>query len=251
MSEQRWDPEQYALNARFVSDLGEPVLELLDPQAGERVLDLGCGDGVLTEKLVAAGCAVVAVDESPEQVAAARERGLDARVARAEGLEFSCEFDAVFSNAVLHWVADQEGALGGVFRALRPGGRFVAELGGAGCVEKIRRALYEGLARRGLDGEALDPWFFPTQAQYTRLLEGQGFFVESVDLFSRPTLLPGDVAGWLETFAQPFLGPLALEERRDLIEEAREALRPELYAPGRGWMADYMRLRLLARRPDA
>lgn len=251
MNEQRWDPNQYAENARFVSDLGEPVLELLNPQVGERVLDLGCGDGVLTEKLVTAGCVVVAVDESPEQVAAARGRGLDARVASAESLSFSREFDAVFSNAVLHWVGDQEAALGGVFRALRAGGRFAGELGGAGCVETIRRALYDGLARRGMDGASLDPWFFPSEGQYTNLLRKQGFVVESADLFSRPTLLPGDLSGWLETFAQPFFATVDMEERVGLIEEAREALRPELYEPGRGWVADYVRLRFLARRGDA
>jgi trans-aconitate methyltransferase len=142
MSTQRWDPKTYAANARFVSDLGMPVVELLAPRAGERVLDLGCGDGALTERLVELGCRVVGVDSSAEQVAAARERGLDARVARAEALPFDGEFDAVLSNAVLHWVKDADGAIASVHRALVPGGRFAAELGGAGCVDKIRSAMH-------------------------------------------------------------------------------------------------------------
>ena len=162
MSTQEWDPETYARHARFVSDLGAGVVDLLAPQPGERVLDLGCGDGALTETLVAAGCRVVAVDSSPEQIAAARLRGLDARTARAEALPFEAEFDAVFSNAVLHWIRDADAVLASVARALKPGGRFVAELGGAGCVITIRHALSDALLRRGVDAAAYDPWLFPT-----------------------------------------------------------------------------------------
>ena len=125
MTGQTWDPERYARNARFVSDLGMPVVELLDPKPGERILDLGCGDGALTRKLVDMGCEVVGVDGSAEQVQAACARGLDARVGRAARLEFEGEFDAVFSNAVLHWVKDADAAIAGVWHALRPGGRFV------------------------------------------------------------------------------------------------------------------------------
>jgi len=121
MTQQKWDPRTYAQNARFVSDLGSPVVDLLAPRPGERILDLGCGDGALTEKLVAAGALVVAVDASAEQVAGARARGLDARVARAESLPFDAEFDAVFSNAALHWMPDASAVLSSVYRALRPG----------------------------------------------------------------------------------------------------------------------------------
>jgi trans-aconitate methyltransferase len=248
-SRQRWDPTSYARNARFVSDLGAPVLALLDPRPGERVLDLGCGDGALTEKLVAAGCAVVAVDASPEQVEGARRRGLDARVVRAEALPFAAEFDAVFSNAVLHWVKDQRAVLAGVSRALVPGGRFVAEFGGARCVAAIRGALHAALEKRGVDPWLHDPWFFPTPAEYGALLADAGFEVDSIELFDRPTPLPGDVSGWLETFAQPFLNALPRADWRPCVAEVRERLRPVLWDDARGWVADYTRLRLQARRP--
>jgi trans-aconitate methyltransferase len=245
---QRWDPALYELNARFVSELGAPVVELLAPRLGERILDLGCGDGFLTERLAALGCDVVGVDASAEQVAAARRRGLDARVARAEALAFDAEFDAVFSNAALHWVKDARGAIAGVARALRPGGRFVAELGGAGCVAAIRAALAAALGRRGLDAAALDPWFFPSAEAYAALLEEGGFGVRTIALFPRPTPLPGDVSAWLETFAQPFLAPCAPDERAAVVAEVREALRPALFDPERGWTADYVRLRFAAAR---
>lgn len=249
MTGQRWDPAAYARNARFVSELGEPLLALLEPRPRERVLDLGCGDGALTEKLLAAGCSVVGVDASAEQVAAARARGLDARVCCAESLPFAGEFDAVLSNAVLHWVKDQPAALAGVYRALAPGGRFVAELGGAGCISTLREALHEGLAARGLDPWRHDPWFFPGPGEYRALLEGSGFEVDSLSLFERPTPLPGDIAGWLETFAQPFLRALPEGEWSACIDELRERVRPALYRPGQGWVADYVRLRLRAFRP--
>jgi len=251
MTQQRWNPERYARNARFVSDLGGPVFELLAPKSGERVLDLGCGDGALTEKLVDAGCLVVAVDASSEQVAAARERGLVAHVENAESLPYSNEFDAVFSNAVLHWVKDHDAMLDGVERSLVSGGRFVAELGGAGCVEGIRSALHEGLRRRGIDARARDPWFFPSEERYRELLTQHGFVVDSLELFSRPTPLPGDIAGWLETFAEPFLGDLEAADREACVDEVREALRPTHYEPKAGWVADYVRLRFAVRKPIA
>ena len=249
MTLQTWDPERYARNARFVSDLGAPLLELLAPRPGERVLDLGCGDGVLTEKLVALGCAVVGVDASAPQVDAARARGLDAHVRDAEAIDFEGAFDAVFSNAALHWVRRPERAIDGVWRALVPGGRFVAELGGDGCVAKIRAALAGALARRGLDAAALSPWYFPTAAEYRALLEARGFVVDSIALFPRPTPLPGDIVDWLETFAESFTRALSPGDRPAFLAEVRDALRPELCDGEGRWSADYVRLRFAAHRP--
>jgi len=249
--EQTWDPVTYARNARFVSELGAPVLELLAPQPGERVLDLGCGDGALTRHLVDRGCDVVAIDSSPPQVEAARQRGLDARVMSAEALPFVGEFDAVFSNAVLHWVTRADPMIAAVFRALKPGGRFVAECGGRGCVDKIRRALVQALDRRGMNGEARVPWYFATPGDYATRLERAGFRVDSIALIPRPTPLPGDVVGWLETFAQSFLQGLTGAARTEYLEEVRAVLEPQLRDDSGTWVADYVRLRFSATRPAA
>ena len=250
MSAQRCDPEGYARHARFVADLGMPVVELLAPRAGERILDLGCGDGVLTEKLVATGCRVVGVDGSAEQVAAARARGLDARVMEGEHLAFTGEFDAVFSNAALHWMKRADDVINGVWRALVPGGRFVAELGGHGCVATIEAALIAALARRGIDGRAVHPWYFPTVDEYRGRLGARGFAVDYIALIPRPTSLPGDVTGWLETFAQSFTAALPATERPAFLAEVREALRPALCDAEGRWTADYVRLRFAARKPE-
>jgi len=243
---QTWDPERYARNARFVADLGAPVVELLAPRTGERILDLGCGDGVLTAKLAAMGCAVVGIDDSSAQIEAARKLGLDARVMDGEKLSFDNEFDAVFSNAALHWMRNPDLVIAGVWRALRQGGRFVAELGGHGCVAKIKKALVEGLIRRGIDGESAVPWYFPTVEEYSAKLKNAGFSINYIALIPRPTPLPGDVTGWLDTFAESFTARLPQAERPAYIAEVREALRPLLCDAEGKWTADYVRLRFAA-----
>jgi trans-aconitate methyltransferase len=244
-NQQRWDPEQYARTASFVPALGAGVLELLAPKAHERILDLGCGDGVLTQRLAELGCQVLGVDSSPEQIAAARRRGLTAQCKSGEQLDFAAEFDAVFSNAALHWMQQADAVITGVWRALRPGGRFVAEFGGLGCVAKIRQALAVALARRGIVARALDPWYFPSDREYASRLERAGFSVRSIVLFDRPTPLPTAIEGWLETFAQPFIAAVSRDERPALLSEVRGLLEPELHGPN-GWVADYVRLRFHA-----
>jgi SAM-dependent methyltransferase len=246
IASQTWDPERYARNARFVSDLAAAVVELLDPRPGERILDLGCGDGVLTAKLAAMGCSVVGVDGSRAQIEAAQRLKLDARVMDGEGLSFDSEFDAVFSNAALHWMRNPRAVISGVCRALRPNGRFVAEFGGHGCVAKIKKALVDALNRRGLDGEAAVPWYFPTVEEYSALLKKAGFSISTIALIPRPTPLPGDVTGWLETFGESFTACLPLAERSGYIAEVREALCPELADADGKWTADYVRLRFAA-----
>ncbi len=246
---QTWNPDQYARNARFVSDLGAPVVELLAPQAGERILDLGCGDGVLTAKLATMGCDVVGVDGSVAQVEAAKKLGVEAYTADGEHLDFENEFDAVFSNAALHWMRrNPDAVIGGVWRALRPGGRFVAEMGGHGCVEAIKTALIEALKRRGVDGQTANPWYFPTVEDYSTRLTNHGFVIHSIALIPRPTPLPGDVTAWLETFAQNFTATLPPAKRPAYLVEVRESLRDQLCDADGKWTADYVRLRFLARK---
>jgi|SRR5271166_2901670 len=248
---QTWDPVSYARHARFVSDLGSPVVELLAPKPGERILDLGCGDGALTKKLVDLGCQVVGVDSSAPQVEAARSLGLDAHVIGGEALPYQDEFDAVFSNAVLHWIKNADAMILGVHRSLRPGGRFVAECGGYGCVHKIRTALVQALERRGLDGEARVPWYFPTPGEYATRLERAGFRVDSIALIPRPTPLPGDIVDYLETFAQSFFQGLSDTARAEYLQEVRAALESQLRESSGTWVADYVRLRFHATKVPA
>lgn len=226
------------------------MVALLAPRPGERILDLGCGDGALTKTLVDLQCQVVAVDSSAPQIEAARALGLNAHVMDAETMAFREEFDAVFSNAVLHWIRRADPMLAAVYRALRPRGRFVAECGGHGCVDKVRTALVQALNRRGIDGEARVPWYFPTPGDYATRLERAGFRVDSIALIPRPTPLPGDVIDWLETFAQSFLQGLAGNERTEYLREVRTVLEPQLRDHTGTWIADYVRLRFAATRVD-
>jgi trans-aconitate methyltransferase len=244
---QTWDPDRYARNARFVSELGAPVVELLAPRPGERILDLGCGDGALTKKLVGMGCVVVGVDASAQQIDAAKRLGLNAQVMDGENLRFDNEFDAVFSNAALHWMRkDPNTVIAGAHRALKPGGRFVAEMGGYGCVAKIKNALIGALSRRGIDGETTNPWYFPTVEDYSERLTRGGFAPTYIALIDRPTPLPGDVTAWLETFAESFTKALKTADRPAFLAEVQENLRPQLCDAGGKWTADYVRLRFSA-----
>jgi trans-aconitate methyltransferase len=245
--QQEWNAENYGRQARFVSDLGAPVLALLDPQPGERILDLGCGDGALSERLVARGAQVVGIDASAAMVAAARARGLEAIEGNGTALSFDGGFDAVFSNAALHWMRPPEAVLAGVWRALRPGGRFVAEMGGYGHVTLIHGALRQALAARGLTVEP--DTFFPTPEAYRGLLEAVGFQLDHLELFERPTPLPGTLGDWIDTFAHHYTGAVPAEQRPALVAEVVVALRPQLCDGTGTWHADYVRLRFSARRP--
>jgi len=249
-SAQSWDPEIYDRNARFVSDLGADVLALLAPRPGERILDLGCGDGALTARIAECGAGVVGVDGAPRFVDAARARGLDARVGDGHALPFDDEFDAVFSNAALHWMTGPDDVIAGVKRALVPGGRFVGEMGGHGNVAAIRTALGAVLTNRGRDPVAASPWYFPTAAAYRARLERAGFAVDAIALIARPTPLPGPLGDWLDVFAHDFFAALAPAERGAARAEAVALLRPVLF-DGETWTADYVRLRFAARLPAA
>lgn len=251
MTMQTWNPADYARHAGFVPVNGESLLTgWLAPRPGERVLDLGCGDGRLMAKLVEVGCEVVGVDSSPEQVAAARQAGLDARVIDARELPFTAEFDAVFSNAALHWIKEADAVAVSVYRSLRPSGRFVGEMGGAGNVETIRAALHEELRGHGIDPEPLDPWYFPPPEEYRACLRAAGFDVARVEHFPRPVQLPTDVAGWLETFAGSFASALPRMERPRFFAAVQERVAPKLRQADGTWrLTDYTRLRFAAAKP--
>jgi len=243
---QTWSPSGYAYHAAFVPALGAGILEKLAPVAGERILDLGCGDGSLTEQLIQRGARVVGVDASPDMVAAARARGIDAQVMDATQLTFEAEFDAVFSNAVLHWIHDQDAVLAGVARALVWGGRFVAEFGGFTNIAAIAVALRAVLGNRGLSFNR--HWYYPTPAAYSALLERHGFAVELATLFPRPTPLPTGMAGWLHTFGKGALGALPEQERVEVEREIIDLLKPSLCDEQGNWTADYVRLQVIGRK---
>ena len=243
---QSWQAAGYARNARFVADLGSPVVALLAPEPGERILDLGCGDGALTAKLVAAGCEVVGIDSSPDMIAAARVLGLDARLADGEAFDLGQRFDAVFSNAAMHWMRRPERVVASVRRHLQPGGRFVAEFGGFGNIAAIRAALYAVMARHGFDPAALDPWYFPDTDAYSAVLTAAGFTLQEIQLIPRPTPLPTGLAGWLDTFAVAFLHAVPEAQRTALRDEVCDLLAPMLRMASGTWVADYVRLRFAA-----
>ena len=246
---QTWDPAEYGQHGAFVHGLAGGVLEWLAVQAGEGVLDLGCGDGQLTQRIAASGAKVNGVDASPEMVDAARERGIAADVASAELLPYAKgSFDAVFSNAALHWVRDQDAMMHEVHRVLRPGGRFVAEMGGHGNVAAIRVAFIAILARHGYGDRENEVNYYPTPEAYTRRLTDHGFNVERIALIPRPTPLgEGGMNAWLKTFRRGVLDGLPANIRETVVEETVALLSSALRDEEGKWTADYVRLRFIAR----
>ncbi len=246
---QTWDTQAYEKNGAFVHGLAGGVLEWLAAQPGERILDLGCGDGQLTQRLAATGARVRGVDASPQMVAAARGRGVTVDEASAEALPYSDGvFDAVFSNAALHWVRGQDAMLAEVHRVLRSGGRFVAEMGGHGNIAAIRVALIAVLARSGHGELENEVNYYPNPEAYTRRLEHAGFRVEQIALIPRPTpLAAGGMGEWLRTFRRGVLDSLPVELREPVIAETTDLLARALRDEDGNWVADYVRLRFVAR----
>ena len=246
---QTWSAKDYAANARFVADLAGDVVALLDLQAGERLLDLGCGDGALTAEL-AKTATVTGVDASEDMIAAAKGLGLDARVMSGMDLSFDGEFDAVFSNAALHWMPDADAVIGGVWKALKPGGRFVAECGGFGNIAAIRTAVRA--AHKIVSGRAMpdDAKLFPSPAWYRDRLEAAGFTVSEIAIHNRQTHLKTGMRAWYETMGGRFFADLSADEREAVIDEAIALVEPELVDEYGNWFADYQRLRFRAVKPE-
>lgn len=244
--QQNWSAEIYAANARFVSELGSGVFEWLSPKAGERILDVGCGDGALTQKIADAGAIVTGVDLSPSLLAAAEARGLSVIKADATALPFEDAFDAVFSNAVLHWVLDAETAARSIRKSLRKRGRFVAEFGGHGNVAAIVTGLRAAARQFGGDEALAAPWFYPTAEEYKEILAQAGLRVQRIMLLPRPTPLPTGLAGWLTTFREPFFSQFAEPDRQKVRDWVVSLLKPALCSTSGQWTADYVRLRVEA-----
>lgn len=238
---QAWDADAYASVASFVPALGDAVLGLLGPQPGERVLDLGCGDGVLTARIAAAGAEVLGYDADAGLLERARARGLSVRQGDGQALDYDGEFDAVFSNAALHWMPDHPAVYAGVYRALKPGGRFACECGGFGNIAAIRTAIRAVAERHGTD--PIDRQNYPAPSRAARELSDAGFRVASIALVPRPTPLPDGMAAWLRTFRHGFFGG---SDGAAMIAETERLLAPQLQDPDGHWTADYVRLRFLA-----
>ena len=245
---QHWDAGRYATTGAFVPALGAAVLDLLAPKPGERILDLGCGDGVLTQKLVDAGAEVVGIDPDPAMIAAAQAKGLDARTGDARQLAFDREFDAVFTNAALHWVGVPDIVTAGVARALKPGGRYVGEFGGHGNIAAIRVALQAVLQAHGYRVDADDTGYYPTAEAFRAVLEAGGFVVESCAIIPRQTPLAAGMAAWIETFRGSAITAAGVppEKREQVIADICTLLRPALADAEGNWIADYVRIRFAA-----
>lgn len=248
----QWNAELYDTKMNFVSKYGVKVLELLQPNEGERILDLGCGTGDLTHELVQAGVEAVGIDLSAEMIEKARKKypGISFMQANAETYRVGEPFDAVFSNAALHWMKRPELVIETIYQALKPGGRFVAEFGGKGNVEQVCQGIATVSQQHGLDAQERNPWYFPSIGEYTSLLEKHGFHVDYALLFERPTpQADGDIGmkHWLHSFGGVFFTDFSPEQKEAAYDEICEKLRPHLFHDG-VWYVDYCRLRVVAKR---
>lgn len=234
-----WDAGLYDGAHGFVSRYGAPLIDHLNPQPGERILDVGCGTGHLSAEIAARGARVVGIDASPQMVEAARSAypGVEFLQADACGFVADAPYDGVFSNAALHWIKPPPEAARTMAQSLRPGGRLVLEMGGRGNVAKIEAALLE------VSGLTESPWYFPSLAEYTALLESAGFEVTYAWLFDRPTPLEGPegLKNWVRMFGSAVGMSFSLEQ----LDEIEEKLRQVLWN-GQEWTADYRRLRVEA-----
>jgi trans-aconitate methyltransferase len=246
----KWNTVLYDQAHDFVARYGEEVLSYLDPKPGERILDLGCGTGDLTYKIFCSGAVVVGMDSSPEMLSRARSKypGLDFLQMDARELYVEIPYDAVFSNAVLHWIPEKELVIRNIYSSLKEGGRMVAEFGGKGCVSSLISALKTSLASKGYKKNSeLMPWYYPSIAEYSAELEKQGFTVIFAELFDRPTALDGTegLKNWYRMFTGDFFAGIPKPDMEDILTELNKKLEATHFA-GDKWLADYRRLRIVA-----
>jgi trans-aconitate methyltransferase len=243
LSTSKWDAADYARVGSFVSELGEAALDLLDPQPGERILDVGCGEGSLTKKIIERGATVLGVDNSPEMIAAARAKGVDALLLPAEDMQFFAEFDAAFSNATLHWVLQKEQAARAIFRALKPRGRFAGEMGGEGNISRLQQVVDEEMILRGYSPPVKAHNWYASPEDFAAVYEGAGFREVDARPIQRPTPIPHGIADWVLTFRKGWLDRAGVpeEERPDLAANVADRFGSDT--------ADYVRLRFIMRKP--
>lgn len=249
-----WNTSLYDDKHAFVTQYGAGVLELLSPQSGETILDVGCGTGHLTQQMALAGAIPTGIDSSAEMIESARRAYPDIEFVQADAADFSFDrkFDALFSNAALHWVHRADDAAACMARALRPGGRFVVEFGGRGNVRQIDTALRNAVAEvAGVESQPAN--YFPSIAEYATILERHGIEVIQAHLFERPSRLEDGeqgLANWIRMFRSPTLAPLPVDKQREILNRVAEQLRPKLFRDG-AWFADYRRLRLVGLKTQA
>lgn len=242
-STSKWNARDYARVGGFVAELGGAALDLLDPQAGERIVDIGCGEGTLTRRIIERGATVLGIDNSPEMVAAARTKGVDALLLAAEDMQFFAEFDAAFSNATLHWVLEKEQAARAIFRALKVGGRFAGEMGGEGNLRKLRDALDEEMVIRGYLPPVEASNWYASPEEFARVYEAAGFDQIDARLIERPTAIEHGIGQWVATFRRGWLDRAGVpdSERTEIGVAVEDRLGSNV--------ADYVRLRFIMRKP--
>ncbi|MBS4177450.1 methyltransferase domain-containing protein [Lederbergia citrea] len=250
VSKNTWDSALYDEKINFVSQLGKGVVDLLDPQKGERILDLGCGTGDLTNEIAKSGAIPLGIDLSEQMIETAKVKfpDIEFSVENAVSFKSSQKFDAVFSNAALHWMKQAAEVAETIWEVLNPGGRFVAEFGGKGNVATIIRGVDVALAKKGISAEDRNPWYYPSIGEYSSLLENQGFRVTYALHFDRLTPLNDGENGlkhWLDMFSDDFFYDFNSAEKLAMYEKIMADLKPELYKDGT-WYADYKRIRVVA-----
>ena len=247
-----WNPDIYDKELDFVSEYGKEVISLLNPIEGERILDLGSGTGDLTYEIAKVGAKVVGMDLSIEMIEKAQGKypNLEFVLGNAEDFAFDQPFDAVFSNDAIHWMPGAKQVAKGIWKALRPGGRFVTEFGGIGNIETVVLSITEVLSKE-YKVESPNPWYFPSIGEYSSLLEQQGFHVTYAVHFNRPTKLKEGNKGlyvWLNAIANDFFRGFTAEEKRIIYDKIASKIKKQLFRDG-SWYIDYKRIRIVAVKP--
>ena len=243
----KWNANNYKNHASFVSDLAIDLVELLNPKEDEEILDLGCGDGTLSLEIIKSKAKVIAVDLSSDMVKKAQSKGIEAYKMDVTNLPYENKFDAVFSNAVLHWVKDKNKAIVNIHKVLKSKGRFISEFGGFGNLNPIINAMQEVFNKNKSYGEFISPWYFPSDEEYKKLLEQNGFEVKSIKLTQRPTPID-DISNWLDIFANGIISHLSKDNQIKFNEEVRNILKSKICDKNNNWIVPYVRIRLEARK---